>query len=96
MMIPDGMEPTYATVKRTARSGGLRSNGDSNGSGCHMYQYPCTINGTTGLVTIATDSCCETDSCLSYDNTNSNGQAATTAFLRLHEPSDHLLGAHHY
>lgn len=97
-MLIDGTEPMYATVKRTARNprtGGVE--------GCHLYQYPCTINGTTGLVTItAADSCCETDSCLSLTPASgSNGVVGTnggtsTAFLRLHDggQSDHLLQHH--
>lgn len=102
MMMDANMEPTYATVKRTARTPSSRPN-EGSCSGQHIYrEYPCTINGTTGLVTIATEvasNCCETDSCLSYDGV-SNGVCTTnggqTAFLRLHEANEHLLNGHHY
>lgn len=89
-MLIDGNEPMYATVKRTARN---PRTGD-----CHLYQYPCTINGTTGLVTITADSCCETDSCLSLTSSaNGTNGGPATAFLRLHDgPSDHLLPVHPY
>ena len=100
------MEPTYATVKRTARTPSQRS--DNNCGHNTIYrEYPCTINGTTGLVTIATEgaaasTCCgETDSCLSYDAGNnlgvcSNNGVGQAAFLRLHDVNEHLLSSHHY
>lgn len=94
---PMMMEPTYATVKRTAAR--ARNEGT-----CVYREYPCTINGATGLVTIATEgasNCCETDSCLSYEpdamaGVCNNGGGGQAAFLRLQEGSEHLLNGHHY
>ena len=90
-IMTDENEPMCATVKRTAR------NPRTGGADCHLYQYPCTFNGTTGLVTITADSCCgETDSGHSLNSPANGNNGPTTAFLRFHEPSDHLIPVHSY
>ena len=80
----------YATVKRSGR----------NMRDVHIYQYPCTINRSTGLVTITSEGV-ETDSCLSLNSlpmitttgnklTNGNNSVAgKTAFIRVRAHSPH-------
>lgn len=84
----DGSESMYATVKRSGRN--LRD--------VHIYQYPCTINRSTGLVTITSEGC-ETDSCLSLNSlpvittankmSNINSTVGKTAFIRVRAHSPH-------